>query len=81
MRSLIFISLLLSSCVTYQVDDVAKTQTVFPPIPVLVEYSRQPIIEKKDNNFMVSDEFLENSILLKKYSDKITEWKAENNVK
>jgi hypothetical protein len=55
--------------------------TNFPLKPALKDYSRKPIIEKKDNNFVVSDEYVENSILLKKYADKIDSWKSDNTVK
>lgn len=57
-------------------------QTPFPPKPTQKEYTRKPIIESiNEKDFVVSDEFVENSVLLKKYSDKITLWKQENKVK
>lgn len=83
MRSL-FLALLLtlSSCVTYKTEDPISVQlSIFPSTPAVVEYTRKPIINKTDNNFIVSDEFVENSILLKKYADKIQEWKSDNKIK
>ena len=83
MRSLFLaLALVLSSCVTYRSEDPISSQlSLFPPTPAIVEYTRKPIIDKKDNNFTVSDEFVENSILLKKYTDKIKEWKSDNKIK
>lgn len=81
---IILASFYLSSCVTYKepvtVPIVPTTIQDFPAKPSLREYSRKPIIEKKGNDFLVSDEFLENSILLKKYSDRIDTWKTQNTV-
>lgn len=53
----------------------------FPVRPELKEYTRKPVIEKKENDFLVSDEFVNNSVLLKKYDDRIQEWKKQNKVK
>ncbi len=85
MRSLILaisVILCLNSCVTYQPGSTTEQLAPIPPTPILKEYSRKPIIEKKENDFfLVSDEFVENSILLKKYSDKIKTWQEENKIK
>lgn len=77
-------AILMTSCISYQTPtDPTTPQEIngFPQKPALVEYSRKPIIEKKDKDFTVSDEFVENSVLFKKYSDKIDQWKVDNNVK
>lgn len=79
----------LSSCVikpdiapTPVVENVTVDFSPFPIRPELKEYSRKPIIDStEDNNFIVSDEFVENSILLKKYNDKIDIWKSKNKIK
>ncbi len=77
------ISLTMSSCVTVPPSPVVveKKLSVFPPKPKIVEYTRQPIISKTGNDYLISDELLQNSILFKKYSDMIDEWKALNSVK
>lgn len=79
---LLLCPVLLLSCVTYQGDSNLDSEIIgFPVKPILEEYSRQPIINQIDKDFLISDEYLENSILLKKYSDKIDDWKTENGVK
>jgi hypothetical protein len=73
----------LSSCVSYKEPITVPSISViqdFPIKPSQKEYSRKPIIEKKGNDFLVSDEFVENSVLLKKYADRIDEWKKNNTV-
>lgn len=79
----LFSIILLSSCITPAPVTVVTPQPIahdFPFKPSVKEYTRKPIIEKKGNDFLVSDEFVENSVLLKKYSDKIDEWKKNNQV-
>lgn len=78
----VLLLLFIPSCISYQTDSGLHTSlTDFPLKPSLKDYSRKPIVEKKDNNFVVTDEYLENSILLKKYSDKIDSWKTDNSIK
>lgn len=88
MKSAIFMLLLsvlmLSSCVTYTTptdNNPIKQLTTFPINPMVKSYTRPPIQAKVDNNFTVSDEFVENSILLKKYSDAVIKWKTDNTIK
>lgn len=70
----------LSACVTYE-DSSRLNSNNFPDKPDLMIYSKPPIIQRQQDNFVVTDEFLENSILLKKYADRIDEWKATNLLK
>lgn len=61
---------------------IEKQLTPFPLLPALKEYTRKPVIESKDNNnFLVSDELVNNSILMKKSLEKIKNWKDENKIK
>lgn len=80
----LFLCLLLSSCVsvppTQQVIEKEKQLSPFPPISIQ-EYTRKPIINSVDNNFVVSDEFVTNSLKYKKWVDHILEWKKLNNIK
>lgn len=87
-RFCLCVLLFLSACSTKTVTPVIVSQveyiqqTPFPIKPKLIDYTRQPIIESVDtNNFKVSDEFVENSVLLKKYTDRIDSWKKTNKVK
>jgi hypothetical protein len=81
MRTLLCI-LLLSSCVstTPQIIEKERSLSPFPPI-VVSEYTRKPIIESKENNFVVTDEFVTNSLKLKSYKDRVDSWKKLNNIK
>lgn len=73
--SLLFISV---SCTTTKIVNLPITD--FPTKPVMTDYTRKPIISKTDKDFFVSDEFVNNSVLLKKYSDRIDAWKMQNKV-
>jgi hypothetical protein len=80
----VLISISMISCVgTTPVNIIEKEKPItdFPPSPTLTVFTRKPIVEKIENDFRVSDEFVNNGILLKKYNDKINEWKKEHNVK
>jgi PBP1b-binding outer membrane lipoprotein LpoB len=87
MHRLLFLCLLLSACSTETPNPVIVSkieyvqQTPFPPKPTLIKYSSAPIQSAIDNTYVVTGEFVENGILLKKYSDKIDTWKDKNNVK
>lgn len=75
---------LLSSCVSIpepQVIEKERSLSPFPILPTTKEYSRKPIIESTANNFVVSDEFVENSLKYKKFVDKISEWKNLNKIR
>ena len=85
---LLMLLIFVSGCSSKPVNPVIVSQveyiqqTPFPNKPTTIDYTRQPIIESVDtNNFKVSDEFVENSVLLKKYTDRIDAWKKANNVK
>ncbi len=54
--------------------------TVFPITPTIKPYSRKPVIDSVDNNFVVSDEFVENSLKYKQYHDKVLDWKNQNEI-
>ena len=84
----IIFSLSLVSCVikpqpiNTPIPNIVEVElTPFPLYPALKAYTRQPIIDSQDNNFIVSDEFVENSVLLKKYYDRVVSWKEKNKIK
>lgn len=70
---------LLSSCVIFKNTkkyDI-KDFPVDPPLKDLVE---DPIIEKKENNFLVTKDFVTNSVLLGDYYKRLKEWKKLHKV-
>lgn len=69
----------MSSCVSFEPTELKLSD--FPVKPKIEAYTRKPLINKIENNFIVTDEFVEASVLLKKYSDRIDDWKKTNNVK
>jgi hypothetical protein len=77
--------LVLPSCVNLKplpVVESPKTElSVFPLKPNIVEYTRKPVIDAQDNNFVVSDEFVKNSLLYKKWTENIEKWTKLNNIK
>jgi hypothetical protein len=59
---------------------VEQKLSPFPPIEVL-EYTSKPIIDIQDDNYIVSSEFLENSLGYKKWYDRVQAWKKLNKIK
>jgi hypothetical protein len=87
---LVFLMLIITSCVSVKpinappspaIVEQPVSLTVFPINPTLKNYSRKPVIEAIDNNYMVSDEFVENALKYKAYHDKVIRWKDENEIK
>jgi len=86
---------MMTSCVSYTPSvpaapspaPIVSTQPAvindFPIYPNLIKYSetRPPIVGKIDNDYRVTDEFVNNSVLLKKYADRINAWKTEHKIK
>lgn len=62
-------------------NDEMKTYTSFPSFPELKEYSKKPIIGTQQGNFIVTDEFLGNSLKYKNYAERIELWKGANGIK
>lgn len=71
---------ILTACSTPVINTAVPTIEDFPVAPSVTEYTRKPIIEKQGNNYLVTDEFVTNSVLLKKYSDRVDAWKKDNGV-
>ena len=85
-KKLLFLCLIMCSCVNVVppvklIDTAPKPISVFPVKPNIAAYSRKPILEAQGTNYLVSDEFLDNSLKYKSYSDKIDDWKKLNTIK
>lgn len=84
---LLYLCILLSACVNVPTPTPAflttppKVISVFPIKPTIPEYTRKPIISAQGNDFIVSDEFLNNALKYKPYVDKIDDWKKLNDIK
>ncbi len=86
---IVLICICLTSCVSVPSPVESKptpereviSLLTFPAAPTVKDYTRKPILEKTENNFLVSDEFLENSVLLYKYYHRVEEWKDANKIK
>lgn len=72
---MIHVLLFTSSCQKKTCDFVAM-----PPEPAWVVYTKKPVIEKIEKNYLVSDEFVESALQHKQYTDKVLKWKLENQV-
>lgn len=84
-KSLIMCLLLIlpTACVTkvsVPTPNILPKIENFPQSPNIQKYTRKPIIDSVDNNFIVSDEFLKNSIILQKYNERVSAWKKLYNV-
>ena len=77
---MIIVALINVGCSTIT-DIVIDPLSDFPARPPLKEYTVPPIIQKIDTNFLVRSDFIENSILLKDYDDRIEEWKEKHQIR
>lgn len=71
---------LMLSCQSTHTSNVLVDVQAMPPEPQWAEFTRPPIIDKKDNNFTVSDEFVQRSLQMKKHLERIKTWKEQNQV-
>ena len=69
-------SIWLISC-TNPLEIIESPMDNFPLAPNLEKYEKPPIIQKIGNEYIVTSQFVYNSVLLKEFSDKIEEWKAQ----
>lgn len=53
-----------------------------PVRPEFRQLVRKPVLKyyEEDKNYLVSDEFMERSVQLHKYEQKIEKWKLDNNL-
>lgn len=76
---ILIIPIILSGCAASN----AKITDILQPMPVPPEwqtYTRKPVIEKVDDNFVVSDEFVKKSIQQNRYIINIKRWQIINRV-
>ena len=76
-QNLVFICLVfLSSCSS------KKEQIIdFPIKPELKVYQKPPVLEKINDNFLVTPELIYNTTMLKDYYKRIDLWKEKYNVR
>lgn len=72
--------LCILSCQNTPSQNVLVNFTAMPPAPSWVEFTRKPILEKKESDFLVSDEFVTKALQQKKYIDRVQAWKETNQV-
>ena len=74
------LSLIMTSCCSFNTE---STLTPFPAKPHYKEYVREPVLDFISSNktYIISSEYMENSLLDVTYIDEITKWKRENGVK
>jgi hypothetical protein len=77
---LILSCLCLSSCVIFQ-NNKKYEITDFPIKPPLETYTKDPVIKKIDNDFLVTDEMIINTTLLVDYYKRIEKWKDKHLIK
>lgn len=71
---------LLQGCVTVRFTD---PPTKFPPKPELLEYSKDPVVSynKHSDTFVITSEYMHNSLQNDIFLKAILEWKLKNNIK
>ena len=76
LKKIFIINCLVLACSCQQIKP--RPFPPMPPEPDWVVYSRKPVVEKIEKNYLVSDEFVESSLQHKQYTDKVLKWKLEN---
>jgi len=74
--------LLISSLVscTTTVEYVKIQHPAMPIEPEWIKFSKQPIIEKIADTFIVTDQFVEKAAQQNEYVQRVRKWKAINSV-
>jgi hypothetical protein len=67
----------LSCCISQKKEHI----TDFPIRPELMVYPAQPVIQKIDQNFLVTPELIYNTTMLKDYYKRIDLWKENHNIR
>lgn len=75
----ILLSFFIVSCSTTQTILISPIED-FPIRPDLIKYTQPPIINKDNENFLVTNEFIFNSVQLKEYDDRIQLWKKKHKI-
>lgn len=70
--------LIMSSCAA--TNQISKNVQAMPVPPNYETYTRAPIIQKIDDNFLVSDEFVKKSAQEHRYLEKVKRWKIINQI-
>lgn len=82
MQKLTIISMfcmLLNSCVSIPSSNERALQS-FPSKPALTTYTKNPVIQKVNSDFLVTEELILNSTMLTDYYKRIEKWKQKNKV-
>ena len=74
---IVLAGLTLSSCATNQ---ISKNVQAMPIAPSWEPYTKAPIIQKVDDNFLVTDEFVKRSAQGLRYVEKVKRWKLINQI-
>ena len=76
----LYLIFVVTSCCSFNTE---QTLTRFPAKPPYVNYTTDPVISfnKSDKTYIITSEYMENSLLDVTYIDEITKWKRENGVK
>jgi len=74
--------LLISSFIscTTTVEYVKVQHPAMPVEPEWIKFSKQPIIEKIGDTFIVSDQFVEKAAQYQDYTQRVRKWKITNSV-
>jgi len=76
---ILIISNVVISCTT-SVEYVKIQHPAMPVEPEWVKFTKQPIIEKIGNTFIVTDQFIEKSAQQHDYVQRVRKWKIQNSV-
>lgn len=76
-RIAILCTVFLSCCVSQKKEYI----TDFPIRPELKIYQKPPVLEKMNENFLVTPELIYNSTMLKDYYKRIDLWKEKHNIR
>ena len=78
-RCFLLLIILLSGCLQNKIEQLHA----FPERAKIIKYDRDPVLgfNKTNRTYIVTSEFLENSVNNKLFIDEILIWKSENGIK
>jgi hypothetical protein len=71
---------LLTGCFVFTSNNLISD---FPPKPNFVKYTKDPVVEynQLNNTYIITEEYMKNSLLMGEYLDEIKIWRTENGIK
>jgi hypothetical protein len=80
---IITVNLLFTGCCVFRSSPEKIVLTSFPPSPKFIEYKTDPVIyyDKSNKNYIITQDYMKNSLNAIIYIDEIKKWKTDNGIR